>query len=154
MALLGDDRVHTGMARSLRYRWFTDPAARSIYPNDDHPLHDRLITSSLRQASRRKASAASHRSDRGAAADCAGHPFAYGWPAICWSRLATERLSTVDGLSMNLSLNCCRRLPPHAQQAHVRSTNTARGAPLDVERPAVNRQVTGSSPVGGVTTGQ
>ena len=49
-ALLGDDTVYTGMARSLHYRWFTDPVARLIYPEDDHPVHDRLIAAHLRGA--------------------------------------------------------------------------------------------------------
>lgn len=47
VALLGDDTVHAGLARSLHYRWFTDSAARRIYPEDDHPMHDRLIAAHL-----------------------------------------------------------------------------------------------------------
>ncbi|WP_440064461.1 helix-turn-helix transcriptional regulator [Streptosporangium sp. OZ121] len=50
VALMGDESVHTGMARSMHYRWFTDPAARLIYPEEDHPTHDRLFTASLRDA--------------------------------------------------------------------------------------------------------
>jgi transcriptional regulator with XRE-family HTH domain len=50
VALMGDESVHTGMARSTHYRWFTDPAARLIYPEDDHPTHARLFTASLRDA--------------------------------------------------------------------------------------------------------
>jgi transcriptional regulator with XRE-family HTH domain len=50
VALLGDDSVYTGMARSLHYRWFTDPAARRIYPDEDHPMHDRLIAAHLHDA--------------------------------------------------------------------------------------------------------
>ncbi|WP_329084114.1 MULTISPECIES: helix-turn-helix transcriptional regulator [unclassified Streptosporangium] len=50
VALMGDESVHTGMARSMHYRWFTDPASRLIYPEDDHPTHDRLFTASLRDA--------------------------------------------------------------------------------------------------------
>ncbi|GAA4581470.1 helix-turn-helix transcriptional regulator [Planotetraspora phitsanulokensis] len=46
-ALIGDESVHTGPARSLHYRWFTDPATRSIYPEDDHPVHSRLIAANL-----------------------------------------------------------------------------------------------------------
>lgn len=49
-ALLGDGTAYTGMARSLHYRWFTDPAARLVYPEDDHPAHDRLIAAHLRDA--------------------------------------------------------------------------------------------------------
>lgn len=50
VALMGDESVHTGMARSTHYRWFTDPASRLIYPEEDHPTHDRLFTASLRDA--------------------------------------------------------------------------------------------------------
>ncbi|MFI7455741.1 helix-turn-helix transcriptional regulator [Nonomuraea sp. NPDC049714] len=46
-ALLGDDTVRTGPGRSAHYRWFTDPAARSIHPEDDHPTHSRLIAANL-----------------------------------------------------------------------------------------------------------
>ncbi|SNS89841.1 Helix-turn-helix domain-containing protein [Streptosporangium subroseum] len=46
-ALVGDEGLHTGLARSLHYRWFTDPATRLIYPEDDHPAHSRLITADL-----------------------------------------------------------------------------------------------------------
>jgi transcriptional regulator with XRE-family HTH domain len=46
-ALVGDESLHTGLARSLHYRWFTDPATRLIYPEDDHPAHSRLIAADL-----------------------------------------------------------------------------------------------------------
>jgi hypothetical protein len=32
VALLGDESAHTGLARSLHYRWFTDPATRLLRP--------------------------------------------------------------------------------------------------------------------------
>ncbi|MEC3994079.1 helix-turn-helix transcriptional regulator [Actinacidiphila sp. DG2A-62] len=57
VALLGDQAGHTGRARSIFYRWFTDPAARLIYPEEDHPLHSRLFTSDLRTAYSRQGSA-------------------------------------------------------------------------------------------------
>jgi transcriptional regulator with XRE-family HTH domain len=50
IALLGDDSRWTGLARSLLYRWFTDPTARLIYPVDDHPMHSRNFVAHLRQA--------------------------------------------------------------------------------------------------------
>lgn len=50
VALMGDESVHTGLARSLHYRWFTDPASRLIYPEDDHPTHARLFVAHLRDA--------------------------------------------------------------------------------------------------------
>ncbi|WP_171074676.1 helix-turn-helix transcriptional regulator [Nonomuraea basaltis] len=48
-ALIGDETSRTGMARSAHYRWFTDPTARSIYPEDDHPTHSRLIAANLHE---------------------------------------------------------------------------------------------------------
>lgn len=50
VALLGDETVHTGLSRAMVYRWFTSPAARRIYPAEDHELHGRIFTSGLRQA--------------------------------------------------------------------------------------------------------
>lgn len=50
ITLLGNDSDHTGMARSMVYRWFTEPNARKIYPEDDHPLHGRIFTANLREA--------------------------------------------------------------------------------------------------------
>ncbi|SCD27363.1 Helix-turn-helix domain-containing protein [Streptomyces sp. DpondAA-D4] len=50
VALIGDETGFTGMDRSLVHRWFTDPYARRIYPEDDHPMHSRLLTSELRTA--------------------------------------------------------------------------------------------------------
>jgi transcriptional regulator with XRE-family HTH domain len=48
-ALIGDESALTGMARSAHYRWFTDPDARSIYPEDDHPEHSRLVAGNLHE---------------------------------------------------------------------------------------------------------
>jgi transcriptional regulator with XRE-family HTH domain len=50
VALMGDDSVYSGMARSRHYRWFTDPAARLIYPDEDHQMHDRRIAAHLHGA--------------------------------------------------------------------------------------------------------
>lgn len=50
VALLGDEMRHTGLARSMVYRWYTDPQARLIYPVEDHPRHGRFFTSGLRNA--------------------------------------------------------------------------------------------------------
>ncbi|WP_181780820.1 helix-turn-helix transcriptional regulator [Pseudonocardia pini] len=48
VALTGDSTAHTGPARSLGYRWFTDPAARALYAPEDHAFLSRLFTSGLR----------------------------------------------------------------------------------------------------------
>jgi transcriptional regulator with XRE-family HTH domain len=49
VALVGDLTRYTGPARSLGYRWFTDPAVREIYPTEDHPFLSRLWASGLRE---------------------------------------------------------------------------------------------------------
>lgn len=49
-ALLGDETGYAGLARSLHYRWFTDPESRRIYAAEDHPTRSRLIASDLHRA--------------------------------------------------------------------------------------------------------
>ncbi len=49
VALCGDLTVYTGPARSIGYRWFTDPACRALYHPDDHALHSRVFASGLRR---------------------------------------------------------------------------------------------------------
>ena len=49
IALTGDLTRYTGPARSIGYRWFTDPATRALYHPDDHPLHSRVFASGLRK---------------------------------------------------------------------------------------------------------
>ncbi len=48
IALTGDLTVYSGPARSLGYRWFTDPATRQLYAPDDHPSLTRMFISGLR----------------------------------------------------------------------------------------------------------
>ncbi|WP_433220904.1 helix-turn-helix transcriptional regulator [Dactylosporangium sp. CS-047395] len=48
VALTGDSTRYTGPARSIGYRWFTDPACRAMYHPDDHGLHSRVFASGLR----------------------------------------------------------------------------------------------------------
>ncbi|WP_066370808.1 helix-turn-helix transcriptional regulator [Herbidospora mongoliensis] len=48
VALTGDLTGYTGPARSIGYRWFTDPATRALYHPDDHALHSRVFASGLR----------------------------------------------------------------------------------------------------------
>ena len=54
VALLGNQTDHTGPARSLIYRWFTDPAERDIYPAEEHLQHGRVYTAQLRHAAARQ----------------------------------------------------------------------------------------------------
>jgi transcriptional regulator with XRE-family HTH domain len=50
VALLGDYTRFTGLSRYLVYRWFTDPAARDLYPVEDHPVRGRVFTAEIRAA--------------------------------------------------------------------------------------------------------
>jgi transcriptional regulator with XRE-family HTH domain len=47
VALLGDESVYTGLSRSTHYRWFTDPATRLIYPEEDRVAQTGLIVADL-----------------------------------------------------------------------------------------------------------
>ena len=49
VALTGDASQRTGPARSLGYRWFTDPAVRELYPRDERSFLSRLYVSGLRE---------------------------------------------------------------------------------------------------------
>ncbi|ASR37582.1 XRE family transcriptional regulator [Prauserella marina] len=49
VALTGDTTRYTGPARSIGYRWFTDPDTRALYHPDDHALHSRVFASGLRK---------------------------------------------------------------------------------------------------------
>ncbi|MFI5894632.1 helix-turn-helix transcriptional regulator [Actinoplanes sp. NPDC051513] len=49
VALTGDLTRYTGPARSIGYRWFTDPATRAFYPPEDHTHHSRVFASGLRR---------------------------------------------------------------------------------------------------------
>jgi transcriptional regulator with XRE-family HTH domain len=48
--LLGDQTTYTGLHRALAYRWFTDPAERAVFPEQDHARHGRIIAAQLRGA--------------------------------------------------------------------------------------------------------
>jgi transcriptional regulator with XRE-family HTH domain len=50
VALLGDQTGFEGPARSMIYRWFTDPEVRLLYPREDWPLHARTHVAALRLA--------------------------------------------------------------------------------------------------------
>ena len=53
-ALLGPPVHSTGHAASFVYRWFTEPDSRSIYPQDDHPHHSKVLVCDLRAAMARR----------------------------------------------------------------------------------------------------
>lgn len=54
VALLGDQSRFRGPEASFVYRWFTDPKARELYPEDDHKTHSRSFTADLRAAAGRR----------------------------------------------------------------------------------------------------
>lgn len=49
VALTGDATRYTGPARSIGYRWFTDPATRAMYAPEEHAFLSRMFTSGLRE---------------------------------------------------------------------------------------------------------
>jgi hypothetical protein len=49
-ALFGDKSGYTGLARSEIYRWFTDPAERLRYPEEDRDRQSRAQVANLRAA--------------------------------------------------------------------------------------------------------
>jgi len=51
IGLLGDRSALTGLHASTVYRWFTDPAARALYPEEDHGYLSLAFVSDLRRAS-------------------------------------------------------------------------------------------------------
>ncbi|HOZ58643.1 MAG TPA: helix-turn-helix transcriptional regulator [Nakamurella multipartita] len=50
VALTGDLTAYRGPARSIGYRWFTDPAMRRRYAPEDHGFLSRMFASGLREA--------------------------------------------------------------------------------------------------------
>jgi hypothetical protein len=48
VALTGDLTAYVGPARSIGYRWFTDPGARALYDPQDHDFLGRMFASGLR----------------------------------------------------------------------------------------------------------
>ena len=65
VALTGDLTSYSGPARSIGYRWFTDPTIRLLYAPEDHPFLTRMFVSGLRGVAtlRGAASRAAHLSE-------------------------------------------------------------------------------------------
>ncbi|WP_120340320.1 helix-turn-helix transcriptional regulator [Cryobacterium soli] len=51
IALTGDTTHFDGPARSIGYRWFSDPTSRALYAPTEHPFLSRLWVSGLREVS-------------------------------------------------------------------------------------------------------
>jgi transcriptional regulator with XRE-family HTH domain len=54
VALLGDHSGFRGARASFIHRWFTDPAARHMYPEADHEAQSRAFVADLRAAAARR----------------------------------------------------------------------------------------------------
>ncbi|MFE0021129.1 helix-turn-helix transcriptional regulator [Amycolatopsis sp. NPDC059021] len=54
VALLGDQSGYRGKQASFVYRWFTDPEARRLYPEEDHRTQSRAFAADLRAAAARR----------------------------------------------------------------------------------------------------
>ena len=54
VALTGDLTRHRGPARSIGFRWFTDPSERELYDPSDHAFLSRLWVSGLREVATRR----------------------------------------------------------------------------------------------------
>ncbi|MFG2777611.1 helix-turn-helix domain-containing protein [Streptomyces prunicolor] len=53
-ALLGRAPEPRGPATGFAYRWFTDSAARAVYPAEDHPHHSRVFVADLHAVAARR----------------------------------------------------------------------------------------------------
>ncbi|MGP3924720.1 helix-turn-helix transcriptional regulator [Streptomyces sp. 8N616] len=53
-ALVGRPPAVRGPAASFVYRWFTDSAARALYPLEDHPHHSRVFVADLHAVAARR----------------------------------------------------------------------------------------------------
>lgn len=54
VTLTGDLTALTGPERSIGFRWFCDPGARALYPEEDHAFLSRLWASGLREVVSRR----------------------------------------------------------------------------------------------------
>jgi hypothetical protein len=54
VALLGDQSGFRGARASFVHRWFTEPGARGMYPEEDHAVQSRSFVADLRAAAARR----------------------------------------------------------------------------------------------------
>jgi transcriptional regulator with XRE-family HTH domain len=116
IALLGDERRHAGLARSLHYRWFTDPATRMIHPAEDRAAQSRLIVANLHAAYTRDGRG-SRAAEIAEALLAASHEFAELWNEhpVAGPYCAPKRIQHPElGL---LELHCQTLVDPDLSQA-------------------------------------
>jgi len=123
VALLGDESVYTGRARSAHYRWFTDPASRLRYPSEDHEERSLTIVSHLHATSTR-AGAESYAASLAAELERRSPEFAALWSRhpVAGPYCAAERLN--HPRVGRLDLHCQTLIDPDQSQGLVVYTAT------------------------------
>lgn len=114
-ALLGDQTHYSGPARSAVYRWFTDPAARSLHPAAEHPRHGRIYTAQLRRTATRQGPG-SPAADLAADLRRRSTEFAAYWNDQEIGISFTESKRFIHPLVGDLDLHCQTLLDPDQEQ--------------------------------------
>jgi transcriptional regulator with XRE-family HTH domain len=131
VALLGEQTAYSGPARSVIYRWFTDPAERDRYLPEDHQRHGRIYTAHLRAWAAQEGS-------RSRAAAIAEHlraesaEFAELWADHDIGLTFTEEKRLVHPEVGALTLHCQVLIDPDQSQALL--VFTAKPGSRDYER--------------------
>jgi len=115
VALFGDDASNEGFERAMVWRWFTDPAARGIYPAEDHDLRGRQLVADLRTASAR-AGRGSRAAEMVASLLDSGAGFAEVWADHEVRHRRTERKRFTHAEVGDLELYCQILLDPDQHQ--------------------------------------
>jgi transcriptional regulator with XRE-family HTH domain len=115
VALLGDQSIYSGPARSLIYRWFTDPLERALYAAEDHLRHSRVYTAQLRSVATRhgRGSPAAALAERLGAESA---EFARLWAEHEIGLTYTEQKRIVHPIVGTLTLHCQTLLDPDQSQ--------------------------------------
>jgi hypothetical protein len=123
VALLGDQTHHTGPARSIFYRYFTDPAERAIYPDQDQEHHARAHVASLRMALSRDMPGGDVR-ELVARLTAASNEFARLWAEhqVAWR--SSERKRLIHPAVGELDLDCQVLIAPDDAQVLLVYTAT------------------------------
>jgi transcriptional regulator with XRE-family HTH domain len=116
VALLGEQTGYTGPARSLIYRWFTDPAERHIYAAADHDKHSRVYTAQLRTVAARQGRSSPAAALAGRLLDESAE-FASLWADHQVGLTYSEQKQIVHPTIGNLTLHCQTLLDPDQSQA-------------------------------------
>jgi transcriptional regulator with XRE-family HTH domain len=123
VALLGDQTGYSGPSRSLVYRWFADPAERSLYVVEDHERHSRVYTARLRSVATRegRGSSAAALAER---LRVESPEFAELWADHEVGLAYTEQKRIVHPVVGTLTLHCQMLLDPDQSQSLLVFTAT------------------------------